>query len=1094
MKGEKNMRKWKKGLCAVLSMIMIGSSCIPLTSEAKEWKDMETRGEFVNSEVSMLSGSDQYTTLDYEKIDAINDDTILGLDFTHYQQNLGWGKTYYNYRQEKILNIFDFVKSQGVNTISVKIAVNPSLEQDQCYSLEESLNTLKEAEKANLKTNVVLLYSDTLTYANNQSLPEGWSSDTAEQQAIDYTTDVLTTLEDAGIIPDIITVGNEVNYNFLNFSDGENGNNAWLGWQAMGKITNVIRNFNTSIKIMIGIAEPSVPTDIEWILEKLDDEYTPVQYDYVGVNIYPTENTNQNFLIMKDTFNRIEESNGKQLIVSNVKYPGVEKTEEAEIISLVDSQTENIYNLLSATIDSSNAGGLIYDYADMVGDYNSFFDEYGIAATSLAIFAYAKGEQVDVTTWRQPFQFGVEPNLKQQTVNINKIENMSESTIRGVDVSSYVVLQNAGVKFYGFDGKEAPLMQVLKDSGVNYIRIRLWVDPTDENGNTYGGGANDTATGIKIAKDATEYGMKVMLNFQYSDFWTDPSQQILPKSWEKDKDNPEKMRENIYNYTKDTIQQFKEEIPNVDIGMVQVGNEITNGLLGEIANRDNGGKYTAVWGNEETSKKVNSYINAGSQAVRECLPEALIVLQLETPNIEKYTNIMNTWERDHVDYDVLGSSFYPFWTKDWTVEGVPNANTLSNLEKIQKLAASYGKLFVVAETAWVNDLNDSDGTHNAIGEADDTSAYEVGPQGQVDQLEDMYECLTEQPNSLGAFYWEPAWIAVKPGWVNWEYNKNMSNKFGTGWAAEAAESYCAYDKIHDSEGNGTWGGSSWDNCAMFDYNGYPLQSLLFYRDSIAKGDEQVTIIHFVDENGNKIATNDFVKIAVGDNYEYTVPKIDGYKMQGEGKVTIQGTKAGVGYQNIIFEKDTTKPVNDESNTPTKPVDPSITQPSADKGTVITPADNVIIKERFYNKVVKIKTKKYSLYDDLNGKKSNKKIKKIRTKKYVARKVYKHKNGNKYIELRTKKGKLVGYINKKAVKVLRTTQGKKYSYQKKVRITNKKYKLYSDFNWTLKNIRNYKKVYNAKYLYKHINGKKYLALYKKGKLVGYINKKATTVKK
>ena len=186
---------------------------------------------------------------------------------------------------------------------------------------------------------------------------------------------------------------------------------------------------------MIGIAEPSVPTDIEWILEKLDDEYMSVQYDYVGVNIYPTENTNQNFLIMKDTFNRIEESNGKQLIVSNVKYPGVEKTEEAEIISLVDSQTENIYNLLSATIDSSNAGGLIYDYADMVGDYNSFFDEYGIAATSLAIFAYAKGEQVDVTTWRQPFQFGVEPNLKQQKVNINKIENMSESTIRGVDVS-----------------------------------------------------------------------------------------------------------------------------------------------------------------------------------------------------------------------------------------------------------------------------------------------------------------------------------------------------------------------------------------------------------------------------------------------------------------------------------------------------------------------------------------------------------------------------------------------------------------------------------------------------------------------------------
>ena len=74
-------------------MIMIGSTCMPFTSEAEEWKDMEIRGG-VNSKISVLSDSDQYTTLDYEKIDDINDDTILGLDFTHYQQNLGWGKTY----------------------------------------------------------------------------------------------------------------------------------------------------------------------------------------------------------------------------------------------------------------------------------------------------------------------------------------------------------------------------------------------------------------------------------------------------------------------------------------------------------------------------------------------------------------------------------------------------------------------------------------------------------------------------------------------------------------------------------------------------------------------------------------------------------------------------------------------------------------------------------------------------------------------------------------------------------------------------------------------------------------------------------------
>ena len=85
-------------------------------------------------------------------------------------------------------------------------------------------------------------------------------------------------------------------------------------------------------------------------------------------------------------------------------------------------------------------------------------------------------------------------------------------------------------------------------------------------------------------------------------------------------------------------------------------------------------------------------MKAGIKAVRETLPESLVVLHLETPNVKKYQDIMNTWKRDKVDYDVLGSSYYPFWST-WS-----KANTPETLAKVQDLAASYGKLFAVMET------------------------------------------------------------------------------------------------------------------------------------------------------------------------------------------------------------------------------------------------------------------------------------------------------------------------------------------------------------------------------------------------------------
>ena len=107
--------------------------------------------------------------------------------------------------------------------------------------------------------------------------------------------------------------------------------------------------------------------------------------------------------------------------------------------------------------------------------------------------------------------------------------------------------------------------------------ILIMKTPYNEKHETYGGGTCDVESGLAIAKEAAKYGMKMLLDFHYSDFWADPAQQIIPKAWEDDKNDSDKMAQNVYEYTKETIEKFQQT--GVEIGMVQIGNEITNGML-----------------------------------------------------------------------------------------------------------------------------------------------------------------------------------------------------------------------------------------------------------------------------------------------------------------------------------------------------------------------------------------------------------------------------------------------------------------------------------------------------------------------------------
>ena len=389
-----------------------------------------------------------------------------------------------------------------------------------------------------------------------------------------------------------------------------------------------------------------------------------------------------------------------------------------------------------------------------------------------------------VSSYSQPME---------STLTVKKVKGVDENTIKGVDVSSVISLEESGVKFYDFDGEEQDIFTTLSESGVNYVRIRVWNDPYDENGNGYGGGNNDLAKAIEIGKRATENNMKVAIDFHYSDFWADPEKQQAPKAWSDF--TVDQKEEALYEYTKDSLQKLLDE--GVDIGMVQVGNETTKQFVGE---------------NDWDS--MCRLFNAGSRAIREIDPNILIALHFTNP--EKtgwYENISKQLYEHDVDYDVFATSYYPFWH-----------GTLKNLTNVlKKVADTYDKKVMVAETSYVYTTEDGDGHSNTAPGNDQVIEYPVSLQGQVTSVRNVFEAVSNVGDAgLGVFYWEPAWIPVGSA-DDKEGNSELWEKYGSGWASSYAGSY-------DSEDAGKWyGGSAVDNQGLFDFNGKPLESLNVFK-------------------------------------------------------------------------------------------------------------------------------------------------------------------------------------------------------------------------------------------------------------------------
>ncbi len=362
--------------------------------------------------------------------------------------------------------------------------------------------------------------------------------------------------------------------------------------------------------------------------------------------------------------------------------------------------------------------------------------------------------------------------------------------IKGMDVSTIEEVERCGGRFYD-NGQEGELLSILKRYGTNAVRLRLWNDPYSETKKPYGAGTNDLAVTVRIAKRALAQGMQFLLDLHYSDFWTDPGKQIKPKAWAGYDDD--QLEQAVYDYTCRVLLTLKKE--NAFPTMIQIGNEVTNGLL---------------WPNAKMPAYDNiaRFISAGIRAARAVDANLPVMIHLDNGgNNALYRDWFDHYMERGEDFDIIGLSYYPFWH-----------GSLSDLaDNMKDISERYQKDVIVAEVSMGYTMEDYQAYEKLADEERKGMAtkaelagkvpYPMTPEGQRKFMKEVMQVIRDVPNGRGKgfFYWEPAWLPVP----------------GSGWATPESLAYI---------GDKGPCGNEWANQALFDYDGNALPALAEIRD------------------------------------------------------------------------------------------------------------------------------------------------------------------------------------------------------------------------------------------------------------------------
>lgn len=343
---------------------------------------------------------------------------------------------------------------------------------------------------------------------------------------------------------------------------------------------------------------------------------------------------------------------------------------------------------------------------------------------------------------------------------------MAKEFMIGADVSSLQAMEDYGAKYFDFDGVEKDALEILQSHGVNYIRLRIWNEP--ETSFDRGDYCN-LENSIAVAKRAKALGMKLLLDFHYSDSWADWKNQHLPKKWVNM--SMEQVENAVYQFTRETLEKLYQENAYPDV--VQIGNEIGCGLL---------------WphGDLEHPENIAKLLNAGIIAVQEAETgdnKAEIMLHVEsggnTEATETFFMMLGDYGLKH--YDIIGLSYYPYWAGKYPC-------LLRNMQNIQR---KLEKKVVVVETAFPYTDDSHDTTPNVVTGELTRKEMQLEPseENQRRVTEEIMQMVYQEDNGYGVFYWEPVWYCLQ----------------GVGAMKDL--------------------GNEWENQAVFDHTGKALEGL-----------------------------------------------------------------------------------------------------------------------------------------------------------------------------------------------------------------------------------------------------------------------------
>ncbi len=396
--------------------------------------------------------------------------------------------------------------------------------------------------------------------------------------------------------------------------------------------------------------------------------------------------------------------------------------------------------------------------------------------------------------------------------------------ITGGDISAATYLEANGAKYYDAAGEEKDCVSILADSGMNMARVRVYnqtgrATATDKG---YGkfympDGYQDADDALALCKRAKDNGMQIQFTFHYSDFWTNGEAQEIPMEWraliegKTDDEAAQILEDEVYRYTLNIMQRLKAQdtLPE----LVSIGNEIQFGMLYPYGNV---GADAANW------KNLSRFLNAGYKAVKEVSPSSRVIIHLDDcGNFAKYEDFFSQCEKNSVSYDIIGTSYYPFWSGKTIEHTVEFCNTLTS---------RFDKDIIIMETGYNFNPTKPDGW---TGQLTDNGPYEEiypsSPDGHKEFMADLFNGLKSAPRCIGDLYWDPIMIDCD----------------GTGWAIKIVE--ITDETTGEVTEKDYSSGNVISNTTLFDFDGKALPTLGVFADNsgadytldVLSGDEDI---------------------------------------------------------------------------------------------------------------------------------------------------------------------------------------------------------------------------------------------------------------